>query len=160
MQVGPGFVVSDEPQTPESPSIPKDTILEREMINSCMVQKARELIVCLIDKYLPTNENKLVVLGAHDILISAFGGHQSDSETGEPQLQNSRCHTLLTTNREAMDKLLRICCRADGHNLAQALHLLKKIIYRCHYGMLRRFEEYLFDQKLQDIIYCCVMTVK
>ena len=40
-----------------------------------MVEKAKELISRLLDTYDTTSQNTLAVLGAHDILISAFGGH-------------------------------------------------------------------------------------
>ena len=83
-----------------------------------MIEKVKELISRLLDTYATTSENSLAVLGAHDILISAFGGHQFDSQPSELQVSNSRCHTLLITDKEAMDKLLGICCRADSHNLA------------------------------------------
>ena len=59
-----------------------------------------------------------------------------------------------------MDKLLGYCCRADGANLPYALHLVKKIIYRCNYGMGEQFEKYLFDDVIQDLCYCCITTIK
>ena len=59
-----------------------------------------------------------------------------------------------------MDKLLSYCCRADGANLPYALHLVKKIIYRCNYGMGEQFEKYLFDDVIQDLCYCCITTIK
>ena len=59
-----------------------------------------------------------------------------------------------------MDKLLGFCCRADGANLAYALHLTKKIIYRCNYGMSEQFAKYLFDDTIIDLCYCCITTIK
>ena len=59
-----------------------------------------------------------------------------------------------------MNILLGICCKAEGANLAYALHLLKKILYRCNYGMLAECEALLFGEKVEDLCYCCIATIK
>ena len=45
------------------------------MINTVMVEKSKGLISSLIELYQPDNKNFHSVIGAHDILIAAFGGH-------------------------------------------------------------------------------------